>query len=150
MVTNEISVDSGKIILIAKNEKCYGFVKMETLEGANDVIEKLNNTKINGQKVTIEKIISDPTLKAGQSEVTSSDSKVTSSDLRKASREKTPKKEEQKTSRKRSREKSNDTTKSSHSRQVTDNFKYFIMVSGIFLSHLKNFIFSEPRIVEKA
>ena len=114
------------------------------------VIEKLNNTKINGQKVTIEKIISDPTLKAGQSEVTSSDSKVTSSDLRKASREKTPKKEEQKTSRKRSREKSNDTTKSSHSRQVTDNFKYFIMVSGIFLSHLKNFIFSEPRIVEKA
>merc|ERR1711976_355302 len=84
-------VDSGKIVLIAKNEKCYGFVKMETLEGANDVIEKLNDTKINGQKVTIEKIISDPTLKAGQSEVTSSDSKVTSSDLRKASREKTPK-----------------------------------------------------------
>ncbi|KAK9718948.1 SAP domain [Popillia japonica] len=35
---------------------CYGYVKMETVEDANNCISKLNNTELNGQIIRIEKV----------------------------------------------------------------------------------------------
>lgn len=35
---------------------CYGYVKMETVEDANNCITKLNNTELNGQIIRIEKV----------------------------------------------------------------------------------------------
>lgn len=119
---------------------------METQTGADDVLKKLDQTEINGQKVTIEKIISDPTLKSGQNEVTTRDPKATSGDPN--SKSEKSEKEEQKTSRKRSREKSADTTRSDRSRQVTKKNSFWCLEFLKFLT-LKNSIFSEFRIFPK-
>lgn len=35
---------------------CYGYVKMETVADADNCIEKLNNTELNGQIIKIEKV----------------------------------------------------------------------------------------------
>jgi len=53
-----LQVVTAKVVTSAKSpgSKCFGFIVMATADEAELAITKLNNTEVQGQKITVEKV----------------------------------------------------------------------------------------------